>query len=335
MAVGKFGGLRGGEWSSLAHDGSDGDRFKETKIETINSSTIMFRHWKSKSSCYQTFYVRGEVECGIVQKYMQMTSKYHKWKGKFVWQVRKMRSKHQFWGQVRGRAYFYSVCFKKIATILGKDNPRNFTGHTMRRFGATRLADGGASVIQLKRYGVWKSNKVAETYAAQSMRSKCDIADRLQIRGDSSDKDGESADLSDKDGADGVIELVDFTGFALNNDDSGCVDLKKKKKKRKMKKRSKKKKKKMQNMMGNFNKLDCEDSEEEEEEEVVALKHRLERLEMLLAREMECKRKRKRNRKKGKKGKPKKRRRIGGRRCIRLYLDSDEGSPGSDSSRDS
>ena len=56
---------------------------------------------------------------------------------------------------------------KRCCAIL--DVPtKDYTSHAFRRSAATNLADSGVSLINLKRHGQWKSDKVVEGYIANS-----------------------------------------------------------------------------------------------------------------------------------------------------------------------
>jgi hypothetical protein len=57
---------------------------------------------------------------------------------------------------------------RKIAEFLKLDDPQEYTGHSFRRTSATILANSGATHLDLKRHGRWKSDKVAEEYIAES-----------------------------------------------------------------------------------------------------------------------------------------------------------------------
>lgn len=76
---------------------------------------------------------------------------------------------------------------EKIATFLGKDNPKLYTGHSFRRTSATLLVDAGADITELTRHGGWKSNAVAEGYLADSMGNKkrtfAKITDSIEPKG--------------------------------------------------------------------------------------------------------------------------------------------------------
>ena len=66
---------------------------------------------------------------------------------------------------------------KIVADFCGLEG--SFTGHAMRRSSATILADSGASIVQLKRFGRWKSSSVAEEYVDESSKSKIEVADMI------------------------------------------------------------------------------------------------------------------------------------------------------------
>lgn len=66
-----------------------------------------------------------------------------------------------------------------VAIQLGKPNPENYTGHCFRVSAATALADAGASNLNLKRHGGWKSDSVAESYLRDSKKMKMEIANLL------------------------------------------------------------------------------------------------------------------------------------------------------------
>lgn len=67
----------------------------------------------------------------------------------------------------------------EAAKFLGKTDPQLYTGHALRRTGATILADSGATLVQLKQHGGWKSSTVAEGYVDQSNSTKMDAANRI------------------------------------------------------------------------------------------------------------------------------------------------------------
>ena len=52
---------------------------------------------------------------------------------------------------------------QKIAAFLKLDSPKKYTGHSFRKSSATMVANKGASLIEIKQLGDWKSSAVAES----------------------------------------------------------------------------------------------------------------------------------------------------------------------------
>ena len=75
----------------------------------------------------------------------------------------------------------------KIATYLKenlptfKADPSKFTGHAFRRTAATWAADSGVSLINLKRFGRWKSDSVCQEYVDKSEKVKEDAAISISL----------------------------------------------------------------------------------------------------------------------------------------------------------
>ena len=57
-----------------------------------------------------------------------------------------------------------------------KEDPSKFTGHAFRRTAATWAADAGISLINLKRFGRWQSDSVAQQYVDKSIKAKEEAA---------------------------------------------------------------------------------------------------------------------------------------------------------------
>jgi integrase len=76
----------------------------------------------------------------------------------------------------------------KIATFLNLPNPSQYTGHCFRRSSATLLANRGGDLLTLKRHGGWKSGTVAESYVADSLKRKIDVAHMMTEAGPSGSK---------------------------------------------------------------------------------------------------------------------------------------------------
>ena len=68
----------------------------------------------------------------------------------------------------------------RIAEFLNLPNPKNYTGHSIRRTSATLFADNGGNITNLKRHGGWKSTNVAEGYIDNSLTNKIKIAKTIQ-----------------------------------------------------------------------------------------------------------------------------------------------------------
>ena len=117
----------------------------------------------------------------LLRDYKRETYSYHKGVGRVFWQFRR----DKLHGQVAGVKWFYKYP-KFIARQLNKSNWQEFSGHSICRTGATFIADSGASLIDLKRCGQWKSDQVAQRYVEESTRNKLSTANVIesQINGD-------------------------------------------------------------------------------------------------------------------------------------------------------
>ena len=51
---------------------------------------------------------------------------------------------------------------KRIASLLGLPESQKYTSHCFRRTSATLFAEGGGTIDQLKRFGRWKCDSIAE-----------------------------------------------------------------------------------------------------------------------------------------------------------------------------
>ena len=61
---------------------------------------------------------------------------------------------------------------KEIAKFLNLPNASNYSGHSTRRTAATWMANSGVSLLQLKKFGRWKSDTVAQEYYDSSLAVK-------------------------------------------------------------------------------------------------------------------------------------------------------------------
>lgn len=69
---------------------------------------------------------------------------------------------------------------RKIADLLGLPDASEYTSPALRRSSATWMADGGVDLINLKRFGGWKSDTAAQGYIAESTTNKRMLAEVLQ-----------------------------------------------------------------------------------------------------------------------------------------------------------
>lgn len=80
---------------------------------------------------------------------------------------------------------------KRVATFLGLDHPENYTGHCLRRSGASMVAESCGNILPVKQIGGWKSSKVAEQYVEQSIKGKVEVAKMvLSVNSNDSSADG-------------------------------------------------------------------------------------------------------------------------------------------------
>jgi integrase len=102
----------------------------------------------------------------------------------------------------------------EIATFLGLENPKTYTGHCFRRSSATSLADSGISKTNLKRTGRWKSDAVAEGYLVNSKKLKIQVSEALthEINGTNA-----KVEIPARDGAPSkIVYIQNCQNVALN-----------------------------------------------------------------------------------------------------------------------
>jgi hypothetical protein len=96
-------------------------------------------------------------------------------KGRFF----RIRRNGAYINQPCGRSFFLEVP-KTIAKWLNKPDWKKHTGHSIRRTAATWLANAGASNVELKKFGRWKSDTVAQGYVDRSEFHKRKLATMIQ-----------------------------------------------------------------------------------------------------------------------------------------------------------
>eukprot|EP01083_Nonionella_stella_P311050 1107637_1 len=187
----------------MAYNKWDEEHQGTARVEVVEKGkAIMITHWKQKSGVWNTFFIHGSFEVGIVLRYMKATQKWHGARKSFWWQYRGRGRGSVYRGQKRGHNYWYSTCFPRVATILGLKDAHRYTGHCMRRFGASALANSGCSIRVLKRFGCWKSATIAEQYVEQSHHAKQEVANKLVM----SDGDKKNESMNELSGDESSVE---------------------------------------------------------------------------------------------------------------------------------
>lgn len=97
-----------------------------------------------------------------------------------------MNSRRLFVAYRNGRCYAQHVgCHtisgvpKIVAEYLKLENPREYTGHGLRRSSASMLVESGGDLLTLKRHGGWRSSNVAEGYIEESIQRKIEVSRKL------------------------------------------------------------------------------------------------------------------------------------------------------------
>ena len=85
---------------------------------------------------------------------------------------------------------------KEVANRLNLQG--RFSGHSFRRTGATILAMKGVSIIQLKKWGRWKSGTVAQGYVDTSLKTMQDTGRLVQESFESKKRNEETAELDEQ-----------------------------------------------------------------------------------------------------------------------------------------
>jgi integrase len=163
-----FGCLRSCELVAIEKDDiecvSEGIMIKITRFKTTNkSSRFLIPNTLEKSSVSPSALLRKYLD--VVLPWLTKKSLTRFWP---------RPTKSGFSAQFRGINYVGTVA-KKIATFLQLD-PSSFTGHSFRRSSATSAADGGISLINLKRFGGWRSDSVASSYVDDSRATAVEAA---------------------------------------------------------------------------------------------------------------------------------------------------------------
>ena len=193
---------------------------------------IRASYFKKKSQIYHSFCVNDQYLVNLFIKYRAKTR--HLWSnenlvhsGRVFWQTRRGKNGVcRLHGQALGVKWFYSFT-KDIALWLGLD-PKNYSGHSVSRTGSTFVGDAGVSLLQLKKYGGWKSDTVAESYYTHSLKNRLKtaalITDAVDLTGEDNDTNQDVGDCIAKNNEDNVDCIA--TKNNNNNMDSVADDLK-------------------------------------------------------------------------------------------------------------
>ncbi|KAK4886540.1 hypothetical protein RN001_002811 [Aquatica leii] len=152
------------------------------KSELTNLSTdavqflehmLVIKLCDTKNKCNRTFVINNKPWINIVCTYYNLRPPNIDHKRFFIYYCNNKCTR-----QPVGVNTFGSMS-RKIAEFLQLSNAKSFTGHCFRRTSATLLSGKGASFLDVKRHGGWKSSTVAEGYIEDSLHDKITIADQL------------------------------------------------------------------------------------------------------------------------------------------------------------
>ena len=133
---------------------------EDVKMLDDKKTEITFEHTRKRRNPGFTF--------NIPPRYIQLFVKYdaelaENATGRYVKNYnKKSKKRSQPCGKHKAEGFVKRCC--AILDISSTD----YTSHAFRRSAATNLADAGVSLINLKRHGQWKSDKVVEEYLANS-----------------------------------------------------------------------------------------------------------------------------------------------------------------------
>lgn len=128
----------------------------------------------SKTHIERTFVVIGQENLILYRKYLSLRPSHTPHNRLFI-NYKKGKCSIQPVG-----IHSFGILGLRIAEFLKLPNPKNYTGHCLRRTSATLFADNGGNITNLKRHGGWKSANVAESYIDNSLTNKIKIAKTIQ-----------------------------------------------------------------------------------------------------------------------------------------------------------
>ena len=167
LVLGYYGALRMAELVEITFE----------NISTIGNGYNIYivRKKTDKANIRETKYLPRldgpTCPCRILEKYMNNFTKLER----TGWLLRR------YWLGKFTKNHIGINVISKIPSIIAKylnlPEPNGYTGHSFRSSSATALVEAGASQINLKRHGGWKSDSIAESYIRNSQRQKVEIAE--------------------------------------------------------------------------------------------------------------------------------------------------------------
>lgn len=152
------------------------------EIDTVSITVL-----RAKTQRHQVFHIQGSQHVARFLRIKRETQKMRQRQGsnRFFWQRREIKNGKvgtgcfRWHAQVIGTSWFGSYT-KRLAKEIGIKEWRCYTSHSVRRTGASMMANGGCSIPQLKCYGGWDSDKVAQRYVDRSALTKRTLASILK-----------------------------------------------------------------------------------------------------------------------------------------------------------
>lgn len=134
---------------------------------------IVIRLCDTKNKSNRTFVINNKAWVDIVERYYKLRPPHVEHNRFFIYYINNKGTR-----QPVGMNTFGSMP-RKIAEFLQLPNSQSFTGHCFRRSSATMLAGKGSDFVSVKRFGGWKSSRVAKGYIEDSLHGKIAIAEQL------------------------------------------------------------------------------------------------------------------------------------------------------------
>jgi integrase len=168
VILGTYGLLRIGETAYLQFEDIEYDEQRNI----IN--VALHREKQSGPKALSNYIITNNDHVNIISQYIKKFSKDQR-KGRFF---RYFNDKDEPTNKQIGKNTIASYP-QEIASFLNLNNPSSYTGHSLRKTGATLLADSGVDVINIQRAGGWSSPNIASKYVQQSSSIKNTISSAI------------------------------------------------------------------------------------------------------------------------------------------------------------